>query len=119
MRISDWSPDVCSSDLAAALPLFFVTSRLPDCREPEIHLLGHRGDRVRYGRFAEPRDETIGGKTRFRTPPALPAECDWLGALQADAGRNQGRVPLIVTRSRDRFETQPKTPPPTTRLTPC
>ena len=34
--------------------LFLVTSRLPDCRGPQIRMLHHRSPQVRYGRFAVP-----------------------------------------------------------------
>src|SRR3546814_3599206 len=51
-----------------ALPYFFATSRLPDCRTPEIELLHHRGDRLRYGRFNAPRDVAVGKKEKFLTP---------------------------------------------------
>jgi len=102
---------------AAALPLFFVTSRLPDCREPEIRLLAHRGERVRYGRFAEPRDERVGGKTRFRTPLALQEEGDWWRALQAETGRKQGRVLLYVHGYRESFETTTKDAAQIARMT--
>src|SRR3546814_21045657 len=92
MRISDWSSDVCSSDLAVdgeALPYFFATSRLPDCRTPEIELLHHRGDRIRYGRFNAPRDVEVGKKEKFLTPLAFQTPAAWLRALQAETDRRQ------------------------------
>ena len=55
----------------AALPLFFVTSRLPDCRSDDIRLLVYRGDRVRFGRFAAPRVT----HRRRRTSPATSLSC--------------------------------------------
>ena len=76
---------------AAALPLFFVTSRLPDCRTEAITLTNHRGDIVRYGRFAAPRESEIGGRKKFRTPMAFQNEGDWWQALQAETDRRQGQ----------------------------
>ncbi|WOF42158.1 alpha/beta hydrolase [Sphingopyxis indica] len=92
----------------AALPLFFVTSRLPDCRTADIELLSYRGDRVRYGRFAAPRDVKVGGKERFRTPLALQDQSDWWRALQAETDRRHGRVLLYVHGYRESFETTTK-----------
>ena len=88
-----------------ALPLFVVTSRLPDCRTSDLALLVYRGDRVRHGRFAAPREEKVDGKTRTRTPLALQAEGDWWRALQAETDRRQGRVLLYVHGYRESFET--------------
>lgn len=91
-----------------ALPLFFATSRLPDCRTADIALLRHRGDRVRYGRFAAPRNVAVDGRQLFRTPFALQAPDDWWGALQAETDRRQGRVLLYVHGYRENFETTTK-----------
>ena len=101
----------------AAMPLFFVTSRLPDCRTADITLLGHRGDRVRYGRFAAPRDEEMDGKTRFHTPLALQEPGDWWRALQAETDRRQGRVLLYVHGYRESFETTTKDTAQIARMT--
>ncbi len=100
-----------------ALPLFFVTSRLPDCRSADVRLLVHRGDRVRHGRFAAPRDMEVGGKTKFRTPLALQNEADWWQALQAETDRRQGRVLLYVHGYRETFETTSKDAAQMARMT--
>jgi esterase/lipase superfamily enzyme len=92
----------------AELPLFFVTSRLPDCRADPVHLLNYRGDRVRYGRAAAPREMDVGGKTKRRAPMAFQAEGDWWQALQAETDRRQGRVLLYVHGYRETFETTSK-----------
>ena len=101
----------------AALPLFFVTSRLPDCRTEPISLLNHRGDTVRYGRFAAPRETRIGGKTTLRTPMAFQNEGDWWQALQAETDRRQGRVLLYVHGYRETFETTSKDASQIARMT--
>lgn len=100
-----------------ALPLFFVTSRLPDCRTDHITLINHRGDRVRYGRFAKPVDMEIGGKKHFRTPMAFQDEGDWWQALQAETDRKQGRVLLYVHGYRETFETTSKDAAQIARMT--
>ena len=51
-----------------ALPYFFATSRLPDCRTSEIELLHHRGDQMRYGRFNAPREVAVGKKKKLLAP---------------------------------------------------
>jgi len=88
-----------------ALPLFFATSRLPDCRTPDIQLLNHRGDRMRYGRFNAPQEAKVDGKKQLRTPMAFQAPGDWWKALQAETDRRQGRVLLYVHGYRESFAT--------------
>jgi esterase/lipase superfamily enzyme len=101
----------------AALPLFFVTSRLPDCRTPDIRLTNHRGDRIRYGRFAAPHDRKVDGKTRFLTPLAFQEAGDWWAGLQAETDRRQGRVLLYVHGYRETFETTSKDAAQIARMT--
>jgi esterase/lipase superfamily enzyme len=101
----------------AALPLFFVTSRLPDCRTGDIDMLIYRGDRVRHGRFAAPHDMEIGGKTRFRTPLAFQAEDDWWRALQTETDRREGRVLLYVHGYRETFDSTSKDTAQIARMT--
>ena len=100
-----------------ALPLFFVTSRLPDCRTDAVSLLNHRGDTVRYGRFASPRESEVGGKKKLRTPMAFQNEGDWWQALQAETDRKQGRVLLYVHGYRETFETTSKDAAQIARMT--
>lgn len=101
----------------AALPLFFVTSRLPDCRTEAIALTNHRGDTLRYGRFAAPRETEVGGKKKLRTPMAFQNEGDWWQALQAETDRRQGRVLLYVHGYRETFETTSKDAAQIARIT--
>ncbi|WP_439568474.1 alpha/beta hydrolase [Sphingopyxis sp.] len=100
-----------------ALPLFFATSRLPDCRSSDISLLRHRGDKIRYGRFAVPRETEVGGKTRLRTPIAFQDSADWWTALQAETDRRQGRVLLYVHGYRETFESTSKDAAQIARMT--
>lgn len=92
----------------AGLPLFFATSRLPDCRTDDVRLLVYRGDRMRYGRFAAPREMDVDGKTRRHTPMAFQAESDWWQGLQAETDRKQGRVLIYVHGYRETFESTSK-----------
>lgn len=92
----------------AALPLFFATSRLPDCRTGDIRLLRHRGDRMRYGRFAAPHAVKIGRDKILRTPLAFQDANDWWRALQAETDRRHGRVLLYVHGYRETFQTTSK-----------
>jgi esterase/lipase superfamily enzyme len=101
----------------AALPLFFATSRLPDCRSPDIRMLTHRGDHVRYGRFGLPQETMVGGKKRLLTPMAFQAPGDWWKALQAETDRRQGRVLLYVHGYRESFETTSKDAAQIARMT--
>lgn len=101
----------------AALPLFFVTSRLPDCRIDAITLTNHRGDKVRYGRFAAPAETDVGGRKKLRTPMAFQDEGDWWQALQAETDRRQGRVLLYVHGYRETFETTSKDAAQIARMT--
>jgi len=100
-----------------ALPYFFATSRLPDCRTSEIELLRHRGDRVRYGRFNAPREVVVGRKTRFLPPLAFQAAPEWWRALQAETDRRQGRVLLYVHGYRENFSTTSKDAAQIARMT--
>lgn len=100
-----------------ALPLFFVTTRLPDCRTDDVRLLSYRGDRARYGRFASPLQSDVGGETKLRTPMAFQDEGDWWRALQAETDRRQGRVLLYVHGYRETFETTSKDAAQIARMT--
>ena len=97
----------------AALPLFFVTSRLPDCRTDFVSLTNHRGDHMRYGRFAKPAEID----KKLRTPMAFQDEGDWWQALQAETDRRQGRVLLYVHGYRETFETTSKDAAQIARMT--
>lgn len=101
----------------AGLPLFVVTSRLPDCRSDTIALLHHRADVVRYGRFAAPREMELAGKKKLLTPIAFQQEGDWWQGLQAETDRRQGRVLLYVHGYRETFETTSKDAAQIARMT--
>lgn len=100
-----------------AMPYFFATSRLPDCRSADISLLRHRGDRIRYGRFAAPGEIQVGKEKRLRTPMAFQDADDWWRALQAETDRRQGRVLLYVHGYRETFETTSKDAAQIARMT--
>ncbi|WP_081944701.1 alpha/beta hydrolase [Sphingopyxis sp. MWB1] len=89
----------------ATLPLFVATTRLPDCRTDAISLLRHRGDRMRFGRFAPPREEKVGKKKQTILPIAFQEESAWWRALQSETDKRRGRVLLYVHGYRETFET--------------
>lgn len=123
IRHADYVADPrCTAQAGAAvdgeaLPLFFVTSRLPDCRTGDIRLLVYRGDRMRYGRAAAPRATDVAGKQKLRAPLAFQEEGDWWRALQAETDRRQGRVLLYVHGYRETFETTTKDAAQIARMT--
>tara|TARA_R110000824_G_scaffold25838_6_gene89557 strand:+ start:2983 stop:4218 length:1236 start_codon:yes stop_codon:yes gene_type:complete len=85
-------------------PFFFVTSRLPDCLTENISLLNHRGDKVRYGRFAGPRDvERKPGKTIRTIPLAFSDSQQWWTNLASKMKAADGRVLLYVHGYRETF----------------
>lgn len=85
-------------------PFFFVTSRLPDCLTENISLLNHRGDKVRYGRFAGPRDvEQEPGKTVRTIPLAFSDSQQWWTKLAGKMKAADGRVLLYVHGYRETF----------------
>jgi len=123
VRHADYVADPrCTAEAGApvtsdALPLFFVTSRLPDCRSTAIILTPHRGGSLRYGRFAAPRETEAKGKKALRTPLAFQHESDWWRALEDETDRKQGRVLLYVHGYRETFETTSKDAAQIARMT--
>src|SRR5690606_31245992 len=123
VRHADYVADPrCTAEAGApvtsdALPLFFVTSRLPDCRSTAIILTPHRGGSLRYGRFAAPRETEAKGKKALRTPLACQHESDWWRALEDETDRKQGRVLLYVHGYRETFETTSKDAAQIARMT--
>lgn len=97
--------------------LFFVTSRLPDCRYNDISLLHHRTDRIRYGRFAEPRMVIRQGKEKLHTDIGFEHEQDWWKELEAETNRRHGRVLLYVHGYRENFDSTSKDTAQIARMT--
>lgn len=97
--------DRCNPQPAAIRPeggpqdLFFVTSRLPDCRSAAISFTGFRSQTVRYGRFAapDPRDKTASVEA------TIDPEAAWWRGLEARA--RTGRVLVYVHGYRESFYT--------------
>jgi esterase/lipase superfamily enzyme len=107
-----------AADIAAELPMFAVTSRLPDCRGPDIKLTDFRGDQVRYLRFAKPAQFAAAkGKPVTRTPLAIePAEKWWTDLAKA-TDANKGRVLVYVHGFRETFESTSRDTAQIARLT--
>ena len=95
----------------AALPLFFVTSRLPDCRTPQVTMLHHRGDRVRFGRFGPPTP------VNDAVPLAIMADRLWWDNLAATGSDSGGRVILYVHGYRESFATAARDTAQISRMT--
>ncbi|ATW03684.1 alpha/beta hydrolase [Sphingorhabdus sp. YGSMI21] len=99
-------------------PFFFVTSRLPDCLTENIRLLHHRGDKVRYGRFAGPQEvEREPGKTTRSIPFGFSDSQQWWANLAARMQAADGRVLLYVHGYRETFFTSSRDTDQIVRLT--
>ncbi|WP_417593532.1 alpha/beta hydrolase [Parasphingorhabdus sp.] len=99
-------------------PFFFVTSRLPDCLTDDISLLHHRGDKVRYGHFATPRDgEQKSGEGRRAVPLAFSHSQLWWANLADRMKAANGRVLLYVHGYRETFFSSSRDTAQITRLT--
>lgn len=105
------------SSINGSQTLFFVTSRLPDCRDNDIRLLHHRADRLRYGRFAEPRMVIRAGKDKLHTDIGFEHEQDWWADLEAETNRRHGRVLLYVHGYRENFDSTSKDTAQIARMT--
>jgi Alpha/beta hydrolase of unknown function (DUF900) len=87
------------------LPLFAVTSRLPDCRGADLKLSDFRGDQIRYLRFAKPEKVQVAKrKTAIRTGMAFSAQDAWWADLAKQADANNGRVLIYVHGYRETFD---------------
>ena len=87
-------PGQTSVDPAA---LFIATSRLPDCRAPELALTLFRSERMHFGRFSEPQAvKDAKGKAHTVLPLTLQGEGGWWADLAAAAAKSDGRVLLYV-----------------------
>jgi predicted alpha/beta hydrolase family esterase len=107
-----------SAAQAEGLPLFAVTSRLPDCRAETLKLTDFRGDEIRYLRFAKPA-QAIGpkGKKTLRAPFAFAPQSAWWADLAVQADANQGRVLIYVHGFRETFESTSRDAAQIARLT--
>lgn len=87
-------------------PFFFVTSRLPDCLTENISLLNHRGDKIRYGRFADPRSVTEDTEEVGREVALTFSDTQqWWTRLAEQMGTADGRVLLYVHGYNESFYT--------------
>lgn len=117
------APERCNPAAAAQVdgndkPYFFVTSRLPDCLTENISLLNHRGDKVRYGRFAGPREvQRESGKTVPTIPLAFTDAQQWWANLAGQMNAADGRVLLYVHGFRETFYTSSRDTAQIARLT--
>ena len=105
------APDRCNPTAAtpedeSARPFFFVTSRLPDCLTENINMLNHRGDKVRYGRFADP--QQLEQEPDETSPPVALSITEmgkWWTKLADQMDAADGRVLVYVHGFRETFYT--------------
>lgn len=77
---------------AEALPVYFVTARLPDCRTLPYSQSIQRGDRLRVGRLAPTGTPEEPEAATFR----FEGEASWWRAVERQAGRPEaGRTALV------------------------
>jgi esterase/lipase superfamily enzyme len=101
-----------------ALPYFVVTSRLPNCLTENITLLHHRGEKLRYGRFATPQGDIAGKDDSIHSVPlSLVNETRWWADLASQMGAKEGRVLLYVHGYRETFFTTSRDTAQIARLT--
>jgi esterase/lipase superfamily enzyme len=79
--------------------LFVATTRLPDCRAPDLALNNFRSEQMRFGRFGLP----VATKKSKTVPLAFQSEAVWWGDLQRQAAKNNGRVLVYVHGYRETF----------------
>ncbi len=97
---------------------FVVTSRLPDCRSNDILLTHHRGDRMRYGRFGDPRlIEAETGSDDAPVPLSFSGEQQWWSDLSQMMDNREGRALVYVHGFRETFRTSAKDTAQMARLT--
>jgi len=112
------NPGATNRAASADKPFFLVTSRLPDCRTPDIKLLSHRSDQVRFGRFDGPRDFiNAKGKERTQIPFSFTNEAQWWDDLSKQMDSREGRVLLYVHGFRETFFISSKDTAQMARLT--
>jgi Alpha/beta hydrolase of unknown function (DUF900) len=86
--------------------LFIATTRLPDCRTEALGLTNFRSEKMRYGRFGEPRTvKPAKGNSQDVVPLAFQSEASWWADLQARAVKSNGRVLVYVHGFRETFFT--------------
>ena len=98
LKIPDPAPYLARCDeftrpapTGAVSGLFFMTSRLPDCRRDRLKFAGFRDPQVRFGISDLPPQ---GDKPWYRHESVLLESADWQAALrrELDAGDNDGRL---------------------------
>lgn len=103
------NPTKTDTQALAGKDFFIATSRLPDCRNGDVKLTGHRSDKVRYARFAAPLlVKPAKGNETTVVPTAFQPEADWWMGLRDAANLRQGRVLLYVHGFRENIDSSSK-----------
>ena len=112
------NPGVKPQEVFSDKPFFLVTSRLADCRTENVKLLEHRGDRVRYGRFAEPGPlANEKGKLETNVAMSLENKQQWWDDLGKAVSGDSGRILLYVHGYKETFLTSAKDAAQIARMT--
>ncbi len=100
------------------LPLFAVTSRLPDCRGKALTLTDFRSDQTRYLRFAKPaKFPAVKGQKAIRTPMGITPADQWWADLAKQVDANNGQVMIYVHGFRETFNSSSRDTAQIARLT--
>lgn len=111
-------PEPTQAPVTEETPYFIVTSRLPDCQNSTIKLTNHRGDKIRYGRFGDPRiGEKETGNAKLPIPFTISNEDQWWSALSKSMDNREGRALVYVHGYRETFRITSKDTAQIARLT--
>lgn len=111
-------PEPSEVSESEATPYFIVTSRLPDCQNSTITLTNHRADKIRYGRFGDPRiGEKQSGNDKLPVPFTISNEDQWWSALSKSMDNREGRALVYVHGYRETFRITSKDTAQIARLT--
>ncbi len=85
--------------------LFFVTTRLPDCRAGAVIFTSFRSEVLRFGRFAYPQKQSKikGQKQQKSVPTLLMSDSQWWDDIESAAERNNGRILVYVHGFKESF----------------
>lgn len=107
------APQLPGDPVPEAQRFFLATTRLPDCRSPDLAFTSFRSPSLRFGRFAGP-DPADKAK---RVDVSLQPEARWWADLEAAAAPGGGRVLIYVHGYRETLFTTSRDTAQIARLT--